>query len=140
MGKKKINSDIQTWSVFGVRSVGIEVHKFEQDGKEYYQGGLTYFLDDNAEVPEDVEKQKVITIMTDIITNDYEETIFAIADNNFKLYTNIGAVAFVLNTDGDILHEIELDSWYPEYKKGVIEDAVSSRVGSNKNQSNVTFH
>lgn len=121
---------IPNWTLFGVHSVGIEIHTFEGDDADYYQAALTVFLDDGAEHTEESDDQKVITLFLDTNSGDLDQYIYDTVTWAAAAITNVGNKVFVFNPDGDIAKEIELDTFMPKH----IEKS------NKKGRSNTTFH
>lgn len=135
MAKKK-EVTIPSWTMFGVHSVGLEIHQFTQDAKEKvtgYQVALTLFLDDGSPVPEETMERKVITIFTDLQSYDLDALIFEAASWVANAFENIGNHVFVLSEKGDILKEITLETFMNNY-------VTKGKKKSAKANSGATFH
>ena len=133
MSKKK-DTSIPTWTIFGTRSIGLEIHAFDDDAKKRaYQLALTIFLDDGKEAPTEHEQQKVITIFTDLQSYDLDSFVFESASWVAAAFENIGNHVFVLNETGDIEKEITLDLFMKNYNP-------KSKKKSAKENNGATFH
>ena len=121
---------IPNWTLFGVRSVGVEIHTFESDDADVYQAALTVFIDDGVEHTEESDDQKVITLFLDTNSDDLDQYIFETVNWIAAAITNVGNNVFVFNPDGDIVKEIELDKFMPKHADKL----------NKKGRSNATFH
>lgn len=105
---------IPTWTMFGAHGVTIEV--FEHDCPEhgtFYQSGFCFHLDDGKEVNEDVNQQKWVSILTEVYDNDPQICALKTLESAIPTFGDaLATTGFVVNIDGDIVEEINLENLY----------------------------
>jgi hypothetical protein len=128
--KKQKEATIPNWTIFGTRSVAIEVHKFVGEGDDVYRPALTFMLDNGEDVDENdiVEKGQFVTIYVDGIYDSAEEAIIETAKSIMNLFENISNSVTVIEDDGSAgAFEYSLDQLF-------------SADGGAESGPKVTFH
>jgi|GEM_PF-4355954 len=121
---KSKQSTIKNWGLYNFQSIGLSTFQFldEDDNQIKYQGQLTVFLSDlESEVDnEDLElgEQRAITIATDMISDSYEYNLYYLIETVKFLCNNIHEVAFVLDIEGNVIEEVNLNDLYKNISSG----------------------
>jgi hypothetical protein len=112
MAKKE--KTIPNWTIFGTHLVSLEIHQFAGDKEKVFQLAVTIFLDDSTPFEKDSDKQLTITIYTDKTATVLDDLIYDGAIWAGQVFQNIGNTVFVIDEDGNIAKQIELDAFIPQ--------------------------
>jgi hypothetical protein len=105
MATRKVT--IPNWTQFGVMVAGVTLFRFDDEEKTSYQAAFTLFLDDGEEVDE--EKQRVITIITELISDDKIELATIAFQHASDLFTQVTSTVPIIDEDGKIFDSIDLN-------------------------------
>jgi hypothetical protein len=102
---------IPNWSQLGVKVVGVSIYRHDDDDTPTYQAAFTLFLDD-GEVYEDdnLDKQPVITIYTDNVSDDADKLAVQTADIASKIWHEVASDVPVIDEDGMVFRRIDLNT------------------------------
>ncbi len=96
---------IQNWTVFGTHMVKLDLYKIEKG----YQPALTYILDNGEDLPEDMEKQKAITIFLDSSFDKPKEAIRVVAASIASMYEKIAKQVDVYSGEAGATKTFDLE-------------------------------
>jgi hypothetical protein len=97
MSKKK--NLIESWSVFGVRQIGISMIRYEDDeGGCFYNPHITFFLEDGKEY-DSIAEMKVVTLVHDIMMDCPLCLTINMVDMYSTLYHDAGFAKSVIILD-----------------------------------------
>jgi hypothetical protein len=111
-------STIPNWSLFSTHVVGlsiIPVDTVEDTSDSLYCAVLDLMLDSGDEIDEtEPENRKHLSVITDTVSSDVYELIKICVPNLSMLFGNISNMVMVMDTDGNIAEEIDLNEFFDE--------------------------
>lgn len=103
---------IPNWTMFGAKAVSIEVSKQMIDNHLLYNPQLSFFLHDGS----DSDEQRVVTIFTDVYSDDLNSAIMQCVYHVDGLFDSISNTVFVFDGD-DVEQEIKLDELFAKIQQ-----------------------
>jgi len=102
--------DIKSWSIYGVRKIGISMVEYENSGDKYYNPHVTYFLEDGKE-HKDLSTMKCVTLVHDITMDCPKCLALNLIDMYSILYkdTSIAAIIIVFDEDFNEIDQFNID-------------------------------
>lgn len=101
---EKKDIPIPNWSMFGAKTISIEVLKQSIDNVIVYNPMVTFFLDNGSEKDE----EQVVAIFTDIYEEDPEDALKICAFGMGMMFESISNRAFIITLDGEVEREVDL--------------------------------
>ena len=105
-------NEISNWTIFGVQSALIELHKYVDDDHTYYNSALSIFLDDGAE-----ECDKNVTLITNVYNECPHCCIVETLQSSSQLF-DICDDVYTINDSGDIIEEYKISDILAERESG----------------------
>ena len=101
---------IPNWSEFDVTVVGIELHRYDDDDNVTYRAAFTLFLDnDDTTDSDDPEDQKVITILTNNVSDNQYQLAVDVANIASMIWHDVVSDIPVIDEDGEVFQTLDLN-------------------------------
>jgi hypothetical protein len=132
---------IPNWGIFGTHLVGLSIVPVDVDedtGKTVYSGIIDYLLDTGDEKKDnDPKTRKHISIFTDVSSTDIDDIIKMVVEGIGHLHMNMFNLVFVMNDEGEIIKQIELDLFFGQ---DIDEEDDSLKAGEQENTTSTVLH
>jgi hypothetical protein len=111
MSKNKQNNMIPNWYYFGTHHCIIELIVFQEDEDDepVYNSFIVFFLDDGEESSKTEDKQKVISINTEVYDTDKKACAIETIRHTVELFGSVSRMIYVTSNDGTFIEEFELE-------------------------------
>lgn len=121
------SNSIPNNSIFGAHYIVICIFPIRiDDGTLAYKAKYDIFLDDGTEM--NAETTKLISIVTDIISDNKLEVIADAAISLEHAFSNIANEVIVLDEEGEVIEELKLDNNIFDVKSDEKSDEKSEQI------------
>jgi hypothetical protein len=119
--KKKLANKIDSWGIYGVKTVHIAVSECEIDGQKAYNPQITIILDewgDDTKETLDAENTKAITIAADSFYADPKEALFVTLKGGLhESFELVSSTAMLFDSDMNQIAEYDFNTDFDDLEE-----------------------